>query len=107
MIKICKSVTSHALDPLLCHKPSHLLGPPLLERDVLNGRPLLRPIYQTSTFIPLPSLTLDVLSSAIDTLVYVCVCAPHSCPRAYVALTYYHLYIDMATVYHHLYALSI
>jgi len=44
MIKICISVTSHALDPLapLCHKLSHLLGPPLpLERDVLYGRPLI------------------------------------------------------------------
>ena len=28
MIKICISVTSHALDPLPCHKLSHLLGPP-------------------------------------------------------------------------------
>ena len=27
MIKICISVTSHALDPSLCHKLSHLLGP--------------------------------------------------------------------------------
>ena len=42
MIKICISVTSHALDPLPCHKLSHLLGPlPLLERDVLYGRPLM------------------------------------------------------------------
>ena len=29
MIKICISVTSHALDPPSpCHKLSHLLGPP-------------------------------------------------------------------------------
>jgi len=26
--------------PFLCHKLSHLLGPPPLERDVLYGRPL-------------------------------------------------------------------
>src|SRR6218665_243693 len=30
------------LTPLPCHKPSHLLGPPPLERDVLYGRPLSR-----------------------------------------------------------------
>src|SRR6218665_3887304 len=39
------SVTSHALlpHPSPCHKLSHLLGPPpLLERDVLYGRPLMR-----------------------------------------------------------------
>src|SRR6218665_1172089 len=43
MIKICISVTSHALDPSLCHKLSHLLGPPPpLERDVLYGRPLIK-----------------------------------------------------------------
>src|SRR6218665_2382106 len=42
MIKICISVTSHALDHprSLCHKLSHLLGPLPLERDVLYGRPL-------------------------------------------------------------------
>src|SRR6218665_3485537 len=28
MIKICISVTSHALDPSPCQKLSHLLGPP-------------------------------------------------------------------------------
>jgi len=33
-------MTSHALDPLLCHKLSHLLGPLPLERDVLYERPL-------------------------------------------------------------------
>ena len=33
-----KSVTHMLLDPLLCHKLSHLLGP--LERDALYGRPL-------------------------------------------------------------------
>src|SRR6218665_3957406 len=33
--KKCISVTSHALSPLPCHKLSHLLGPPPLERDVL------------------------------------------------------------------------
>jgi len=32
------SVTSHALDPSPCHKLSHLLGPPPLERDVLYVR---------------------------------------------------------------------
>ena len=37
------SVTSHALDPSLCHKLSHFLGPlPLLKRDVLYGRPLIQ-----------------------------------------------------------------
>ena len=37
----CTSVTSHALDPpSSCHKLSHLLGPPPLERDLLYGRPL-------------------------------------------------------------------
>ena len=35
-----KSVTSNALGPLPCHKLSHLLGPPPLERDVLYGRSL-------------------------------------------------------------------
>ena len=34
------SVTSQALDPSPCHKLSHHLGPPPLERDVLYGRPL-------------------------------------------------------------------
>src|SRR6218665_1088551 len=34
-----KSVTSYARGPIsLCHKLSHLLGPPPLERDVLYGR---------------------------------------------------------------------
>ena len=41
MIKICISVTSHALDPSPCQKLYNLLGPPpLLERDVLYGWPL-------------------------------------------------------------------
>src|SRR6218665_2263469 len=40
MIKICISVSSQALDPSPCHKLSHLLEPPPLERDVLYGRPL-------------------------------------------------------------------
>src|SRR6218665_3870466 len=38
--KNLERVTSHALGPLPCHKLSHLLGPPPLERDVLYGRPL-------------------------------------------------------------------
>ena len=43
--KIFISVTSHALEPLPCHKMSHLMEPlPPLERDVLYGR-LLMPIY--------------------------------------------------------------
>ena len=34
-----KSETSYARGPIsLCHKLSHLLGPPPLERDVLYGR---------------------------------------------------------------------
>src|SRR6218665_3529462 len=40
MIKKCISVTSHALYPSPCHKLSHLLGPPPLEREVLYGRRL-------------------------------------------------------------------
>src|SRR6218665_2544478 len=44
--KKCISVTSHALDPSLCHKLSRLLGPPPLERDVLYGRPHIRYAFQ-------------------------------------------------------------
>jgi len=41
--KKCVSVTSHALNPLpLSQTVTHLLGPLLLERDVLYGRPLTR-----------------------------------------------------------------
>ena len=40
MINKFITVMSQALDP--CHKPSHLLGPLPLERDVHYGRPLLR-----------------------------------------------------------------
>ena len=39
MRKICISVTSHALDPLPCHKLSHLGPLPHLERDVLYVGP--------------------------------------------------------------------
>jgi len=41
MIKICISVTSHALDPLPSVTNCHTFSDPLpLERDVLYGRPL-------------------------------------------------------------------
>ena len=62
MIKMCISVTSHALDPLsLCHKLSHLLEPLPLERDVLYGRPQFTEILRLKNLSSITKLLLNYI----------------------------------------------
>src|SRR6218665_1118876 len=60
MIKIGISVTSHALDPLPCHKLSHLLGPPSNVTYFMNGPILAHPFLSTRL-----SSTLSVSNSSL------------------------------------------